>query len=77
VFDPDGKPVEFDHQGLRPLWLKRQRPAQPQVFTGHPAHFIACGCGSGLTRWAPGTFGTIFAWITFALFRPHFSDFNC
>ena len=42
----------------------------------HPAHFIACGCGSGLTRWAPGTFGTLFAWITFALFRPPASDFQ-
>lgn len=42
----------------------------------HPAHFIACGCGSGLTRWAPGTFGTLFAWITFALFRPPLDDFQ-
>lgn len=42
----------------------------------HPAHFLACGCGSGLVPWAPGTFGTLFAWATFPLFRPYFSDFG-
>jgi phosphatidylglycerophosphatase A len=41
----------------------------------HPAHFIACGCGSGLAPWAPGTFGTLFAWLSFNLFRPHFTEF--
>ena len=42
----------------------------------HPAHFLACGCGSGLARWAPGTFGTLFAWLSFNLFQPMFSDFE-
>ena len=42
----------------------------------HPAHFIACGCGSGLTRWAPGTFGTLFAWLTFGVLRDNFNDFQ-
>ncbi len=32
----------------------------------HPARFIAFGAGSGLLRPAPGTWGTLFAWITFA-----------
>ncbi|HUN94336.1 MAG TPA: phosphatidylglycerophosphatase A [Burkholderiaceae bacterium] len=32
-----------------------------------PAHFIALGCGSGLPRVAPGTFGTLFGWLVFAL----------
>ncbi|UCV11274.1 phosphatidylglycerophosphatase A [Dechloromonas denitrificans] len=41
----------------------------------HPAHFLACGCGSGLAPWAPGTFGTLFAWFSFLMFRPHYSDF--
>lgn len=40
----------------------------------HPAHFFACGCGSGLAPKAPGTFGTLFAWATFILFRPWFGD---
>ena len=32
----------------------------------HPARIIAFGAGSGLIRPAPGTWGTLFAWITFA-----------
>jgi phosphatidylglycerophosphatase A len=31
----------------------------------HPAHLIACGFGSGLSPVAPGTFGTLFAWLSF------------
>ena len=31
----------------------------------HPARIIAFGAGSGLLRPAPGTWGTLFAWITF------------
>lgn len=31
----------------------------------HPAHFIALGAGSGLSPKAPGTVGTLFAWLTF------------
>ena len=32
----------------------------------HPARWIAFGAGSGLLRPAPGTWGTLFAWVTFA-----------
>nr|MBL8412767.1 phosphatidylglycerophosphatase A [Dechloromonas sp.] len=42
----------------------------------HPAHFFALGCGSGLAPKAPGTFGTLFAWGSFLLFRPYFGDFQ-
>lgn len=42
----------------------------------HPAHFFALGCGSGLAPKAPGTFGTLFAWLSFALFSGYFSDFQ-
>lgn len=31
----------------------------------HPAHFIALGLGSGLGRIAPGTVGTLWAWLAF------------
>lgn len=34
---------------------------------GHPAHFIALGGGSGLAPIAPGTVGTLWAWLTFLL----------
>ncbi|TXI75953.1 MAG: phosphatidylglycerophosphatase A [Dokdonella sp.] len=43
------------------------------LFT-HPAHLVACGFGSGLSRWAPGTVGTLFAWLSFAALRPWMSD---
>lgn len=33
----------------------------------HPAHLIALGFGSGLARVAPGTFGTLFGWLSFNL----------
>lgn len=31
----------------------------------HPAHFIALGFGSGLSPVAPGTAGTLWAWLSF------------
>ncbi len=42
----------------------------------HPAHFIACGFGSGLAPAAPGTAGTLAAWLLFPLIRPPFSEFG-
>ena len=35
----------------------------------HPAHFIALGAGSGLSRLAPGTAGTLWAWAIFLLLQ--------
>jgi phosphatidylglycerophosphatase A len=40
----------------------------------HPAHFLACGLGSGLSPFAPGTAGTLFAWLLYPLIRPQFSE---
>lgn len=34
----------------------------------HPAHFIAYGFGSGLSPVAPGTAGTLWAWLSYVLF---------
>jgi phosphatidylglycerophosphatase A len=47
-------------------------PAAPRRPTlrfllSHPAHIIALGFGSGLSRWAPGTAGTLWAWLAYAL----------
>lgn len=45
-------------------------PAPPLKFLfQHPAHLVACGFGSGLSGFAPGTAGTAFAWLTYALLR--------
>lgn len=50
------------------------RPPSLRFLMAHPAHFIALGCGSGLSMWAPGTVGTLFAWLTFVLLRPQLDD---
>ena len=33
----------------------------------HPAHILAQGFGSGLSPWMPGTSGTLYAWLSYAL----------
>jgi phosphatidylglycerophosphatase A len=38
-----------------------------RFLVAEPAHLIALGFGSGLPRVAPGTFGTLFGWVVFAL----------
>ncbi|MCJ0766060.1 phosphatidylglycerophosphatase A family protein [Variovorax terrae] len=40
----------------------------------HPAHFIALGFGSGLSPVAPGTAGTLWAWLAFLVMQPHLSE---
>ena len=46
---------------LRPTW---------RFLLAHPAHFIALGAGAGLSRIAPGTAGTLWAWVAFLLLQP-------
>jgi phosphatidylglycerophosphatase A len=40
----------------------------------HPAHLVACGFGSGLSPFAPGTAGTLFAWASYPLLRGAMTD---
>jgi len=40
----------------------------------HPSHLIACGFGSGLSPWAPGTVGTLFGWMSYLVIKPYFAD---
>ena len=35
----------------------------------HPAHFIALGFGAGLSPWAPGTAGTLWAWLAYLVLQ--------
>lgn len=53
-----------------------KRAPSLKLLLAHPAHFLALGCGSGLAPKAPGTFGTLFAWLTYPLFSPYFSEFG-
>jgi phosphatidylglycerophosphatase A len=39
----------------------------------HPAHWIALGFGSGLSPKAPGTMGTLWAWLSWWAFQGFFS----
>jgi len=41
----------------------------------HPARIIAFGFGSGLIRPAPGTWGTLFGWITYELAANRLSSY--
>jgi phosphatidylglycerophosphatase A len=42
----------------------------------HPARWLALGFGSGLSRWAPGTVGTLWAWMTFSIADPWVREFG-
>lgn len=46
-------------------------PRRPSValLLNHPAHFIAFGAGSGLSPVAPGTVGTLWAWLSFGVLQ--------
>lgn len=49
----------------RPSW---------RLMLSHPAHQLSFGFGCGLVRWAPGTWGTLFAWLVFFVIDPWLTD---
>ncbi len=74
-------PVNADTYGA-PLTVFPQDPGQPvpvarpsvRFLLSHPAHWIALGFGSGLSRIAPGTAGTLWAWLAFIALSPWMND---
>ena len=50
------------------------KPPSLRFLFAHPAHLIACGFGSGLSPFAPGTFGTLFAWLSYPVLRSYLAD---
>ncbi|RYF82949.1 MAG: phosphatidylglycerophosphatase A [Comamonadaceae bacterium] len=46
-------------------------PRRPtaRFLLSHPAHFIALGAGTGLSPVAPGTAGTLWAWVAFLVMQ--------
>jgi len=50
----------------RPPPDSRPRRATVRFMLSHPLHVISLGFGSGLSPLMPGTFGTLFAWLSFA-----------
>ena len=59
---------------LNPPLRTAPRRATLRFMLSHPAHAIALGFGSGLSRVAPGTVGTLWAWLAFVLLQPHLGD---
>jgi phosphatidylglycerophosphatase A len=51
------------------------RPGFRFVF-GHPAHFIAFGFGAGLSRFAPGTAGTLVGFPLYWMTGPYYSPWE-
>ena len=56
-----------------PLRGAGRRP-DARFLLSHPAHFVALGFGSGLSPAAPGTAGTLLAWLIWAALMPTASD---
>jgi len=47
------------------------RIADARFMLTHPLHIVSLGFGSGLSRLAPGTAGTLFAWAAYEVLNPH------
>ena len=54
----------------------RTAPRKPTVrfLLSHPAHVMALGFGSGLSPVAPGTVGTLWAWLAFVVIQPRMTQ---
>ena len=50
------------------------RAATLSFMVAHPAHAVALGFGSGLAPMAPGTAGTLAAWLAFWVLNPWLGD---
>jgi len=56
-----------------PLATAARKPTW-RFLLSNPAHAIALGFGSGLSPIAPGTVGTLWAWVSFLVLQPHLND---
>jgi len=59
---------------LSPPLTHSPRKPTLRFMLSHPAHVIALGFGSGLSPAAPGTAGTLWAWLSFLILQPRLSD---
>ena len=68
--DELGPPVE------QPPASTAQPPRRPTAafMLRHPARWLALGFGSGLSRIAPGTVGTLWGWVSFVALSPWMTD---
>lgn len=61
----------FHDTPLPPLRAAPMRRPTWRFLLSHPAHTVALGFGSGLSPVAPGTVGTLWAWLAFTVLQPH------
>ncbi len=57
---PSADPATAGPPPVRATW---------RFMVSHAAHWVALGCGAGLSRWMPGTVGTLWAWAAFLLLQ--------
>lgn len=74
--DPGVTPGDQPDNGAMPEFDAASRPLAPttRFMLSHPAHVLALGFGSGLSPSAPGTAGTLWAWLVFVLLQPLLND---
>lgn len=76
--DPQNLPVEDVHVSVRRTAGDREGPAidngaapprraSARLMFSHPAHALSLGFGSGLSPVAPGTAGTLWAWLSYTV----------
>jgi len=63
----------IDSPSFDPMTQPPLRPSA-RFMLERPAHFIAMGFGSGLSPLAPGTAGTLWAWLAFWVMQPWMND---
>ena len=62
-------PIIIDSRGN--VIAQRHVRASVRFMLTHPAHLIALGFGSGLSPFAPGTAGTLWAWVAFLVLQSY------
>ncbi len=66
TFDDSHPPEQVANTPTRP-----GAKATARFMFSHPAHIIALGFGSGLSPFAPGTAGTLWAWVAFLVLQSY------
>lgn len=63
--DPNAETLASAYPASTSTSTVAARRPDARFLLSHPAHFIALGFGSGLSKLAPGTAGTLWAWLAF------------
>ena len=67
-------PTGANPASLHPPLLPNVLRPSASFMLGHPARLIALGFGSGLSRIAPGTAGTLWGWLSFWMMQQYLSS---